>query len=114
MSKFKPLLALLLFTPFFLLAQTRQISGTVTDDKGQPAPNVTVSVKGGRTVQTDARGQFTIPVTGTGTVSLTLSSVGFKPITITADDKQDDKDLHGKRRHYTGRSGDRLPNRAAK
>jgi TonB-linked SusC/RagA family outer membrane protein len=91
MSKFKPLLALLLFIPFILHAQTRQVSGTVTDDKGQPAPNVTVNVKGGRTVQTDARGHFTIPVTGAGNVSLTLSSVGFKPITITADDKQEVK-----------------------
>lgn len=87
MSKIKPLLALLLFVPYFLLAQTRQISGTVTDDKGQPAPNVTVSVKGGRTVQTDARGHFTIPFTGPGSVSLTLSSIGFKPVTISADDK---------------------------
>jgi TonB-linked SusC/RagA family outer membrane protein len=89
MIKLKPLLALLLFIPFFLNAQTRQISGTVLDDKGAPAPNVTVQVKGGRAVQTDAKGHFTIPVTGTGNVSLTLSSVGFKPITITADDKQE-------------------------
>lgn len=89
MNKLQPLLALLLFIPFFLHAQTRQISGTVLDDKGAPVPNVTVQVKGGRTVQTDARGRFTIPVTGTGSVSLTLSSVGFKPVTITADDKKE-------------------------
>jgi TonB-linked SusC/RagA family outer membrane protein len=91
MNKLQPLLALLLFIPFFLQAQTRQISGTVTDDKGQPVPNVTVNVKGGRTAQTDARGQFSIPVTGTGSVSVTLSSVGFKPMTITADDKEEIK-----------------------
>jgi TonB-linked SusC/RagA family outer membrane protein len=89
MSKLQPLLTLLLFIPFFLQAQTRLISGTVTDDKGQPASNVTVSVKGGRTAQTDARGHFSIPITGSGSVSVTVSSVGFKPITITADDKEE-------------------------
>jgi TonB-dependent starch-binding outer membrane protein SusC len=90
MSKLQPLLALLLFIPFFLHAQTRQVSGTVLDDKGAPAPNVTVQLKGGgRAVQTDARGHFTIPVTGTGQINLVLSSVGFKPVTITADDKQE-------------------------
>ena len=89
MSKLQPLLALLLFIPFFLHAQTRQISGTVTDDKGQPASNVTVSVKGGRSAQTDASGHFSIPITGSGNVTVTLSSIGFKPITITADDKQE-------------------------
>jgi hypothetical protein len=46
-------------------------------------------VKGGRAVQTDAKGHFTIPVTGSGNVSLTLSSVGFKPVTITADGSKD-------------------------
>ena len=85
MIKFHPLLALLLIIPFFLNAQTRQISGTVTDDRGAPAAGVTVQVKGGRAVQTDAKGHFTIPVTGSGNVSLTLSSVGLKPVTITAD-----------------------------
>ncbi|OQP47384.1 SusC/RagA family protein [Niastella yeongjuensis] len=89
MNQFKPLLALLLFFPFILLAQTRTISGTVTDDRGAPAPNVSVQVKGGRTVLTDVRGHFSIPVTGAGTISLTLSSVGLKPITITADDKKE-------------------------
>ena len=85
MIKFQPLLALLLFIPFFLNAQTRQISGTVTDDRGAPVIGVTVQAKGGRTVQTDAKGHFTLPVTGPGNPSLTLSSVGFKPVTITAD-----------------------------
>ncbi|WP_207512488.1 SusC/RagA family TonB-linked outer membrane protein [Longitalea luteola] len=89
MSKLKQLPALLLFIPFFLQAQTRQITGTVTDDRGAPAANVTVQVKGGRAVQTDAKGQFTVPATGTGNISLTLSSVGFKPVTITADGTRD-------------------------
>jgi len=89
MIKFHPLLALLLIIPFFLNAQTRQISGTVTDDRGAPAAGVTVQVKGGRTVQTDARGHFTLPVTGTGNASITLSSVGLKPITITADSSKE-------------------------
>ncbi|THU34123.1 TonB-dependent receptor [Niastella caeni] len=90
MIKFHPLLALLLFIPFFLNAQTRQISGTVTDDRGAPVAGVTVQVKGGRAVQTDAKGHFTIPVTGTGnTVGITFSSVGFKPITVTGNSSQE-------------------------
>lgn len=89
MYKFKPLLALLLFLPLIIHAQTRTITGTVTDDRGIPVPNVTIQVKGGRTTQTDLKGHFSIPVTGTGTVSLTLSSVGLKPLTITADDKKE-------------------------
>jgi TonB-linked SusC/RagA family outer membrane protein len=89
MRKLQPLLALLLFIPFFLQAQTRQISGTVTDDKGQPASFITVSVKGGRTVQTDAQGRFSVPITGAGNVSVTLSGIGFKPVTLTADGKDE-------------------------
>lgn len=89
MIKFHPLLVLLLIIPFFLNAQTRQVSGTVTDDRGAPAVGVTVQVKGGRAVQTDAKGHFTIPVTASGNVSLTLSSVGLKPVTITADSSKE-------------------------
>ena len=89
MIKFHPLLALLLIIPFFLNAQTRQISGTVTDDRGAPVAGVTVQVKGGRSTQTDAKGHFTVPVTDAGNASVTLSSVGFKPITINADGSKD-------------------------
>jgi TonB-linked SusC/RagA family outer membrane protein len=85
MIKFHPLLALLLIIPFFLNAQTRQISGTVTDDRGAPVAGVTVQVKGGRSTQTDGKGHFAVPITGSGNASVTLSSVGFKPITINAD-----------------------------
>src|SRR5688572_8252890 len=89
MIKVHLLLALLFFIPFFLNAQTRQISGTVTDDRGAPVAGVTVQVKGGRAVQTDAKGHFSIPVTGSGNASLTFSSVGLKPVTITADDSKE-------------------------
>jgi TonB-dependent starch-binding outer membrane protein SusC len=60
-----------------LLAQNRTINGRVTDDKGNPLPNVSVQVKG-TTVGTTTRadGTYTISVPA-GAKTLVFSSVGW-------------------------------------
>ncbi|AHF15964.1 SusC/RagA family TonB-linked outer membrane protein [Niabella soli] len=61
-------------------SQGKAITGTVTDDKGNPVPNVSVIVKGGTTgTSTNQDGKFTINAKS-GDV-LELSSVGFKATT---------------------------------
>lgn len=62
----------------FSFAQTRTISGTVTDDSGVPLPGVNVLISGTTTgTQTDFDGLYSIEAS-TGDV-LTFSYVGFTP-----------------------------------
>ena len=69
------LVCVLLTQPIF--AQTKTITGKITDDKGAPLPGVSVTVKGSRTgTSTDAGGAFSINVKTTAR-TLLLSSVGF-------------------------------------
>ena len=69
-----------------LSAQTRQLPGKVTDDAGAPLPGVSVLVKGSKSgVQTNTDGNFNIPVSGTGKISLVFSYTGYKSVTITTD-----------------------------
>ena len=57
-------------------AQTKVVTGKVTDAQGAGVPGVTVSVKGSRTsTQTDNNGDYRISVADNGT--LVFSSVGF-------------------------------------
>ncbi|WP_040532566.1 SusC/RagA family TonB-linked outer membrane protein [Leeuwenhoekiella blandensis] len=63
-------------------AQTRTISGTVTDDSGVPLPGVNVLISGTSTgTQTDFDGLYSIEAS-TGDV-LTFSYVGFSPQDVT-------------------------------
>ncbi len=60
------------------LAQPATVSGRVTNEKNDPAPNVTVQVKGSNTgVTTDEGGSFTIRVPNSN-ATLVFSSIGFK------------------------------------
>lgn len=61
-------------------AQTRTISGKVTDSKGVPVPGATVKVKNGATVAADNNGDFQIKAQ-TGDV-LTISSIDFGASTV--------------------------------
>ncbi|OQP56270.1 SusC/RagA family TonB-linked outer membrane protein [Niastella populi] len=80
------LVVLHFFIPLFLFAQTRTISGTVSDEKGVPLAAVSVMVKGTSTgTQTDVSGNFKLPVTGTGKVILVVSSTGFRLREIATD-----------------------------
>lgn len=84
---------LLLFFSFLSLslatfAQDRVIKGRVTDDAGVPLQGVSVILKGAKTgVQTDKDGNFSISIPGTGTITLNLSSTGYKPASIDGDGK---------------------------
>ncbi|HEX6193857.1 MAG TPA: carboxypeptidase-like regulatory domain-containing protein, partial [Chitinophagaceae bacterium] len=60
------LLGILLFGNY-LLAQSRAISGTVTDDKGNPIPIASVTIKGtpvGTTTNTLGEFKLTVPPNG--------------------------------------------------
>lgn len=60
-----------------LLAQNRTITGKVLDEKGNPVPLVSVSVKGTKNgVTTEADGSFRLSV-GPNTKKLVISSVGY-------------------------------------
>ena len=76
-----------LIFPIFLFAQTRQIKGAVTDDKGAPVSGVSVIVKGTHNgTTTDAAGKFIFTVPGeSGKVTLVFSYLGFKQQEAIAD-----------------------------
>ena len=61
-------------------AQTRVISGKVTDSKGAPVPGATVKVKNGASVAADNNGDFQIKAQ-TGDI-LTISSIDFGASTV--------------------------------
>jgi TonB-linked SusC/RagA family outer membrane protein len=65
-------------------AQTRTISGTVSDKDGLPMPGVTVVVKGTKTgTQTSAKGRFSIEV-NTGKPTLVFTFIGYSTKTVEA------------------------------
>ncbi|WP_413668280.1 TonB-dependent receptor domain-containing protein [Mucilaginibacter sp. Mucisp86] len=56
----------------------QQVKGTVTDEKGNPLPGVTIHVKDGKSsASTDSKGEFTISVPSPSSV-LMFSMVGYK------------------------------------
>ncbi|HWJ30266.1 MAG TPA: TonB-dependent receptor plug domain-containing protein, partial [Flavisolibacter sp.] len=75
----------MLIMSFHVLAQNRTITGTVTDDKGNPVPNASVVVKGSKNgTTTNANGSFSLNVPANAHY-LVVSSVGLdaKEITLT-------------------------------
>lgn len=69
------------------LAQTKTVSGKVTDSKGEPVPSATVTAKGSKAnATTAADGTFKINVPS-GTTTLVISSVGFatKEVSISGN-----------------------------
>ena len=58
--------------------QTRDVTGTVKDENGEPLPGVSVVVKGtSNGTVTDVDGKYTLPVPQTGAV-LTFSFIGLE------------------------------------
>ena len=56
---------MILAIPFLALSQSRQVSGTVTDDKGEPLPAVSVVQKGTNAgTVTNEKGVFFLTVSG--------------------------------------------------
>ena len=71
------LLVLCVLSTQISLAQTRSISGKISDDKGNPVPGATIAVKGAQAVSaTDSTGAFHLSV-GPNAKTLIVSSVGF-------------------------------------
>ncbi|MDB5229977.1 MAG: hypothetical protein JWN76_782 [Chitinophagaceae bacterium] len=92
MRKFQLLQAALMCIFAFVIAlnagaQTRTVSGRITDDRGNGVPAASVTVKGTtRGTTTDANGNFTLTVPA-NTRSLSVSSVGFANQEINIDGK---------------------------
>jgi TonB-linked SusC/RagA family outer membrane protein len=85
MRKIASLMAMLLLFSAVAFAQSRSVSGKVTDEQGNPIPFASVTIKGTNTgAIADQAGAFTIKV-NTGDV-LVLSSQGFtnKEVTVPA------------------------------
>src|SRR2546423_6115082 len=78
MRKILSLLAVLMLFCAFTYAQNRTITGKVTDEKGDPIPFATITVKGTKSgTSADANGNFSINPKSSGT--LVVSSTGFQP-----------------------------------
>src|SRR5688572_27769006 len=78
--------SLLVLIPFFVFSQTRQVQGTVTDEKGEPLAAVSVLQKGTNNgTTTNDKGVFSITVTGNNPV-LVLSYAGreTQELTVTS------------------------------
>ena len=77
MRKILSLLAVLVLWSVFAFAQNRVITGQVKDDKGEPVPFASVTIKGtNKGTTTDANGNFRIEAK-TGDVLL-ITAVGSK------------------------------------
>ena len=77
----------LLLTPLLLLAQTRSIKGKVTDDKGQPAAGITITVKGTKTsTASGSDGAFSINAKTGDVLVFTGASSEAKEQTVGAED----------------------------
>lgn len=83
MRKIASLLVMAILCSMLVIAQNRNLSGTVTDANGKAIPFASVTVKGTKNgVTADADGRFTIKGVASGTV-LVVSSVGFDDREIT-------------------------------
>jgi TonB-linked SusC/RagA family outer membrane protein len=86
MRKFLSLFAVLGCLSFLASAQTKRISGKITDKLGAPVPNTTISIKGTQfATVADMDGNFTISVKP-GDVLL-VSSVTYKAVSIPVRDQ---------------------------
>lgn len=76
---------LILFSEW-ALAQTRVITGQVTDETGQPVPYATVRIKGAKGgVSADANGKYSIPVNTGNVLLITGAGIAAKEAPIGSD-----------------------------
>lgn len=82
MRKIASLLSVLMLVCALAFGQTRTVTGTIRDDKGEPVPFATIVEAGTNTAtQADANGNFSLKVSQNG--KLTVSATGFQSSTIT-------------------------------
>lgn len=86
LGKLWPGLAVLLFMPAFLFAQSKTITGTVTDETGKPVAGASVGIKNasGGTV-TDEQGKFIIQASPGNTII--ISSVNYVDMELTVENQ---------------------------
>jgi len=76
--------ALLFYYPLVLLAQTRQVTGTVKNTRGEPVPNATVSQKGTTNATVAGEdGRFSLTAAGANIV-LSVSAVNYQDVEVNA------------------------------
>ena len=94
MRKLLTLLAVLVLSCALATAQTKVLTGRVTDDKGQPVPFATIKVKSSRSgVSADADGNFSIKVkagdlleiSGTGVTTKEFPSGNSSTLNVTLE-----------------------------
>ena len=75
----RKILFIFLIFPFFIHAQSKNISGTVNDENGTPLPGATVQLKGSDSVGaiTDFDGNFSISITSDSSNVLVFSYIGY-------------------------------------
>lgn len=89
MNKLLFFLTVLFFIPLGLMAQNKTITGKVVDESGAPVIGANVITKGSKTgTQTNKTGDFSINASGTGSIDLVISSVGYesKILAVTGTD----------------------------
>jgi len=87
MRKFLLLLAGFLFASLYLLAQSKNLTGKVADDQGNPVANASIAVKGtsiGTTSKIDGTFSLTVPPSAK---TLVISAVGMTEQEITIGNK---------------------------
>lgn len=83
MRKILTLLTVLMLFSAFVYSQSRTVSGTIRDEKGNPVPFATVTEIGTKNAtQADANGAFTLKVSGSN--GFTISATGHQSQTVTA------------------------------
>jgi TonB-linked SusC/RagA family outer membrane protein len=83
MRKILTLLAVLVLSAVLAIGQTRQVSGTVKDDQGNPIPFSTVRIKGTSTGSSaDTEGKFKISAAENAT--LVISAAGYTDLEVRA------------------------------
>src|ERR1700678_2870886 len=83
MRKLLLLLPALIFSAITVLAQTKTVSGKITDQKGQPIPCVTVHKKGSKqAVAADGDGNFSLKAKTGDILIITATGIVQKEVTV--------------------------------
>ncbi|MBS1604900.1 MAG: TonB-dependent receptor plug domain-containing protein, partial [Bacteroidetes bacterium] len=83
MRKSLTLLAVLVLSSVLVFAQTKVLTGRITDDKGQPVPFATIKVKSTKSgVSADGDGNFTIKAKTGDLLEISGTGVSAKEVTV--------------------------------